>query len=76
LTPQEEIDDIVYKPASDDEEAMQVDKIEDVVKKPIAIKMQQTNTVKASHTLAMVFFPCLASLLLISLQTSISPSEN
>jgi hypothetical protein len=56
LTPQEEIDDIVYKPASDDEEAMQVDKIEDVVKKPIAVKMQQTNTVKASHTLAMVFF--------------------
>jgi hypothetical protein len=27
LTPQEEIDDIVYKPASDDEEAMQVNKI-------------------------------------------------
>ncbi|KAG1866579.1 hypothetical protein DFJ58DRAFT_724072 [Suillus subalutaceus] len=52
LSPQEEIDDIVYEPASDDEEAMQVDEIEDVVKKPIAVKMQQANTVKVSRTTA------------------------
>ncbi|KAG1813498.1 uncharacterized protein BJ212DRAFT_1300912 [Suillus subaureus] len=44
----------MYKPASDDEEAMQVDEIEDVVKKPIAVKMQQVNTVKVSHTTAMI----------------------
>lgn len=56
LTPHEEIDDIMYEPASDDEEAMQVDEIEDVVKKPIAVKMQQANTVKASRTTAVVFF--------------------
>ncbi|KAG1733919.1 uncharacterized protein EDB91DRAFT_1251223 [Suillus paluster] len=52
LTLQEEIDDIVYEPASDDEEAMQVDEIEDVVKKPIAVKTQQANTVKVSRTTA------------------------
>lgn len=56
LSPQEEIDDIVYEPASDDEEAMQVDEIEDVVKKPIAVKTQQANTVKVSRTTAAVFF--------------------
>ncbi|KAG1817223.1 uncharacterized protein BJ212DRAFT_1299371 [Suillus subaureus] len=51
LSPQEEIDDIVYEPASD-EEAMQVNEIEDVVKKPIAVKMQQANTMKVSRTTA------------------------
>lgn len=56
LSPQKEIDDIVYEPASDDEEAMQVDEIEDVVKKPIAVKTQQANTVKVSRTTAAVFF--------------------
>ncbi|KAG1864385.1 hypothetical protein F4604DRAFT_1905370 [Suillus subluteus] len=53
LTPQEEDDDIMEGPASDDEEAMQVDEIEDVVKKPIAVKTQQANTVKVSCTTAM-----------------------
>ncbi|KAG1888205.1 hypothetical protein F4604DRAFT_1916127 [Suillus subluteus] len=53
LTPQEEDDDIMEGPASDDEEAMQVDEIEDVVKKPIAVKTQQANTMKVSRTTAM-----------------------